>query len=182
MTTKKQILQSLIQNATPDELSQLANKAMGMVITQRPLDQRQGHQLARAIGTLLAWLRDTQAISIEAKDIGEIAEFNELYALIIDKRIPMSARQPGIEYIEKYLSDSSQAKRERHEMVESQLKAGLKIMERPEGKKFSEGWADERAKAIEYNVLSEQNNQGESVSVRGMEFLLSPRTRFDTLN
>lgn len=175
------ILKNLIAQGTASEIAVIVEKAATSIVPDTR-ETGQIQQLGMAIGHLLTWLRDSQAIQIDEKDIGEIAEYNEIYALVIDRRIPIESRQAAIDYLNTYIG-KNQKLREKHEGLEGAIKAGLKIMERQVTENPSEKWAEENAKRVEYAVLSGQDWQNnQPVTIKGLEFIMAQRTPFDTIN
>lgn len=172
----RNIIDDFIAAGTPQEIEEILYKAISMYRDMKHWRLTPAAMLlAKGIGRIAAWLRETQNIdNIEAADLVDLAAYSEIYALGMDTRIPMDVRSGILDYLAKIETFKNEGY---HEEIEILLALGMQAIQQVETLRDVDVWLSEQSTAWDIRMAE----PAKTPVIQGMEFLLAVKAPGGTI-
>ena len=164
---RQKIIDDFIAVGTPQEIEKILYKAISLYRDMNRWSLAPAAiALAKGIGGIAVWLRETQNLDLEAADLVDLAAYSEIYAIGMDTRIPIEFRGGILDYLTKIetLKDEGY-----HEEIEDMAALGMRALQQVEVPRDIDVWLSEQSTAWDTRMAEPT----ETLVIQGMEFLLA---------
>lgn len=170
------IIDAFIAVGTPQDIEKMIYKAISLYRDLKHWKLAPAAiALAKGIGGIAVWLRETQNIDIESPELVDLAAYSEIYALAMDTRIPIDFRGGILDYLSKIEALKNEGC---HEEIETLVALGMHVLQQVEASRDVDVWVSEQSTAWD-NRMAEPTEI--PAAIQGMEFLLATKAPVGTI-